>query len=132
MKLKSIKWLNDKITDKTTKSELDIIDYIKLCIRNYKTEIDESKIKVDWKPFFEKLWKMYPKHVSKQTACKTFEHKIRGLSEDECREKCNLIYKAQYIRQKEWADENRDIQYIPHYSSFLNSEIPNSKFYKGK
>ena len=130
MKAKALKWLEAQIKDDTCKSELDIIEYIKSCINERK--VKENLLKVDIQPYFEKLWSLYERKVNKQLAFRTFEHKVRGLSEEECREKCNLIYKLQVARQKQWKDEGRDKQYYPHYSSFLNNEVPNSKHYKGR
>ena len=131
MKTKSIKWLNEQITDETTKAELDIIEFIKLCIREMKVKVAEEKPKVDWLPMFETLWKLYPRKVNKVLAKKTFEHKVRGLTEQECKDKCNLIYKMQIMRVKQWENEGRELQYYPHYSTLLNSEVPNSPKYKG-
>lgn len=47
MKSKAIKWLDQKITDDTTKAELDIIEYLKKCVNQY-TEKEKAK-----KPKFE-------------------------------------------------------------------------------
>ena len=130
MKSKAIKWLSDQVQPSTTKAELDVIDFLKKLVRDYK--VPEKKQEFDWSPMFETLWKLYPRKVNKVLAKRTFEHKIRGLSEEECREKCNLIYKLQMTRQKQWKEEGREMQYYPHYSTLLNSEVPNSKHYKGK
>ena len=131
MKSKSLKWLNEQIeSGDTPKSTIELINFIIKCVKEYKTE--EKIAKTDINPFFNKLWEIYPKRVSKQTAFKTFEHKLRGLNEEECKEKCNKIYKLQILRQRQWESEGRDKQYIPNYSTFLNSEVPNSKFFKGR
>lgn len=131
MKSKCLNYLDNLITGNTTKKELDIIEYIKKCVKEKKEE-KSITAGVDWLPYFEKLWKLYGRHVNRQLAMRTFEHKIRGLTEEECREKCNLIYKLQMVRQKQWKEEDRDKKYYPHYSTFLNNEVPNSKYYKGK
>lgn len=130
MKRKVMQWLENKITDDITKAELDIIEFCKKCVRAYKTE-DKVENKVDWLPMFETLWKMYPRKVNKELAKRTFEHKIRGLGEQECKDKCNLIYKAQKIAIARWEEQGTEMQYIPHYSSWLNSSVPNSPKYKG-
>ena len=129
MKSKALKWLNEQVQPSTTKAELDVIEFLKKLVREYKVE--EKKPQVDIKPYFEKLWGLYERKINKQLAFRTFEHKVRGLTEEECREKCNLIYKLQTTRQKQWEQEGRDKQYYPHYSSWLNAEVPNSKYYKG-
>lgn len=90
------------------------------------------KEKVDWESKFEKLWSIYPRKKNKQLAKKTFEHKIRGLDNQECVNKCNAIYKAQVISTNEWKTNNTDEQFIPHYSSWLNNNVPNSPKYKGR
>lgn len=90
------------------------------------------KEKVDWESKFEKLWSLYPRKKNKQLAKKTFEHKIRGLDNQECVDKCNAIYKAQVISTNEWKTNNTDEQFIPHYSSWLNNNVPNSPKYKGR
>lgn len=90
------------------------------------------KEKVDWESKFEKLWSLYPRKKNKQLAKKTFEHKIRGLDNQECIDKCNAIYKAQVISTNEWKTNNTDEQFIPHYSSWLNNNVPNSPKYKGR
>lgn len=130
MKSKAIKWLNSQITDNTTKAELDLINFIKSCIKDKK--VAEEKPKVDWLPMFETLWKMYPKKLDKQNAKKMFERKIRGLTEQECREKCNLIYKAQMRYQNQLIQNETPLEYTKLYASWLNCEVPNSKHYKGR
>lgn len=130
MKAKALKYLESLVKDTTPKSECDLVAYCKKCVRAF-TEKEQVDNKVDWLPMFETLWKMYPRKANKVLAKKTFEHKIRGLNEQECKDKCNQIYKAQTLRIKQWESEGRQIQYFPHYSSWLNAEIQNSKHYKG-
>lgn len=132
MKTKSIKWLNEQITDETTKAELDIIEFVKLCVREMKVKVAEEKPKVDWLPMFETLWKLYPKKSDKLNAKKMFERKIRGLTEEECREKCNLIYKAQMRYQNQLIQNETPLEYTKLYATWLNCEVPNSKHYKGR
>lgn len=132
MKNKAIEFLNSLITEETTKKELDLIEYIKKVLRAYqepkKTNADNNV----WLEYFETLWKLYPRKINKQLAKKTFEHKVRGLVGEELKEKCKMIYTIQVKRQRQWQENGRDLQYIPHYSSFLNAEIDNSKNYKGR
>ena len=129
MKTQAIKYLNGLITENTTKKEIDLIELIKKCVKDTKEK--EELPKVDITPYFDKLYGLYGRKVNKQLALKTFEHKVRGLTEEECKEKCNQIYKLQMARQKQWEQEGRQKQYYPHYSSWLNAEVPNSKYYKG-
>lgn len=131
MKNQALKFLSALVTDDTCKRDLDIIDYVKKCVKAYKSEEKDSE-KVDWLPLFEVLWKAYPRKVNKELAKRTFEHKIRGLNEQECKEKCQLIYKAQKIAMAKWEEQGTEIQYVPHYSSWLNNSVPNSPKYKGR
>ena len=131
MKSKALKWLNLQVNDGTTKAELDIIEFLKRLVREHKVE-EKVENKVDWLPMFETLWKMYPKKSDKLNAKKMFERKIRGLTEQECREKCNLIYKAQMRYQNQLAQNETPLEYTKLYASWLNCEVPNSKYYKGK
>lgn len=124
------KFLNSLITPQTTVEDLTIIRFIKECVKEYFSTQEETSS--EWKKYFEKLWSLYPRKVNKQLAVRTFEHKIRGLNEEECKSKCNSIYKAQMISQKSWELNKTDKQYIPHYSSWLNANVPNSKYYKGR
>ena len=131
MKSKAIKWLEKQVeSGDTLKETLELVKFIIKCVKEH--GVEEKPPQIDINPFFNKLWALYPKRVSKQLALKTFEHKLRGLSEEQCREKCNQIYKLQMLRQKQWEFESRDKQYIPNYSTFLNAEVPNSKFFKGR
>ena len=130
MKSKATKFLNSLIKDDTTKAELDVIDFLKKLVREY--QAPEKKQEFDWSPMFETLWKLYPKKSDKLNAKKMFERKIRGLTEEECREKCNLIYKAQMRYQKQLILNETPLEYTKLYASWLNCEVPNSKHYKGR
>lgn len=130
MKTKAINYLNSLMTDETTKKELDLIDYIKKCVRQYSEQ--EKPPEVDWQKYFQKLWELYPRKLNKELAKRTFEHKIRGLNDEECREKCKAIYTIQIRMVNNWKNKGTEMQYIPHYSSWLNANVPNSKHYKGR
>ena len=130
MKSKATKFLNSLIKDDTTKAELDVIDFLKKLVREY--QAPEKKQEFDWSPMFETLWKLYPKKSDKLNAKKMFERKIRGLTEEECREKCNLIYKAQMRYQNQLIQNETPLEYTKLYASWLNCEVPNSKHYKGR
>lgn len=131
MKSRAIKFLSLLVNENTCKKDLDTIAFIKKCVKEYKEE-EKVETKVDWLPMFETLWKIYPRKVNKELAKRTFEHKIRGLGEQECKDKCNLIYKAQKMAMARWEEQGTEMQYIPHYSSWLNSSVPNSPKYKGR
>lgn len=131
MKSETIKYLQSLITDETPKKTCDLLQFAIRCVREHKVE-EKVENKVDWLPMFETLWKMYPRKVGKQNAVKQFEHKVRGLSEEECREKCNLIYLAEVKYIKQLQDNDTPLEFTKHFASFLNAEVPNSKYYKGR
>ena len=131
MKSATIKFLQSLLTDDRPKGECDILQFAIKCVREHKVE-EKVENKVDWLPMFETLWKMYPKKSDKQNAKKMFERKVRGLTEEECREKCNLIYKAQMRYQNQLIQNETPLEYTKLYASWLNCEVPNSKHYKGR
>ena len=130
MKAKAIKWLSDQIRDDTCKAELDIIEFCKKCVRDCKERESTPKNNVDVDKYFGVLWGVYPRKINKEQAKKTFEHKIRGLSVEQCNEKCNAIYKA-IVKYAE-SVKGKEMQYVAHFSSFLNANVPNSKHFKGR
>ena len=133
MKKRAIEWLSAHITNETTKAELDLIEFIRQCVKNAKEResVPKNESAVDIDKYFNVLWTIYPKKTGKEQAKKTFEHKLRGLTKEQCDVKCNAIYKAekQYIEYLQANDT--PMQYIKMFSSWLNSEVPNSKYYKG-
>jgi hypothetical protein len=130
MKTQAINYLNGLITEDTTKKQIDLIDFIKRCVREFKEEKTETA--PEWEQYFDSLWKVYPKKSDKLTAKKTMEHKVRGLTDEECRAKCREIYKLEMKYIKECQDSEREMQYIKMFSTFLNSCVPNSPHYKGR
>lgn len=81
---------------------------------------------------FEKIWKVYPIKVSKEQAKKTWLKKLNKLNKQE-----DIYIKAKRIamllesHKKSWqtevdkqGNEGRPKQFIPHFSSWLNNEIP--------
>lgn len=131
MKSATIKFLQSLLTADRPKGECDLLQFAIRCVRSFSIE-EKVETKVDWLPMFETLWKMYPKKSDKQNAKKMFERKVRGLTEEECREKCNLIYKAQMRYQSQLIQNETPMEYTKLYASWLNAEVPNSKHYKGR
>lgn len=131
MKSQTIKLLQSLLTADRPKGECDLLQFAIRCVRSFSIE-EKVETKVDWLPMFETLWKMYPKKSDKQNAKKMFERKVRGLTEEECREKCNLIYKAQMRYQNQLIQNETPLEYTKLYASWLNAEVPNSKHYKGR
>lgn len=130
MKSKAIKWLNAQITDEMSKGDYDIVQYLKGLVDAEKKAVETPK--VDWQPYFDYLWKMYPRKVGKQNAVKQYEKKVRGLTEEETKAVSNAIYAKLKKRIAYWKETETEVCYIPHFASFLNAEIQNSKHYKGR
>lgn len=131
MKAKATKFLNGLISDQTPKCELDIINYLKRLV-NAEEKPQKAIPKVDYTPYFEYLWKMYPRKVGKQNAIKQFEKKVRGFNEEEIKTLSNRIYLLLKRRIAYWQENETETCYIPHFASLLNAEVPNSKYYKGR
>lgn len=130
-KAEAIRWLDSQINDESPKKLCETIAFIKKCVKDYREEPKEEKPKVDLNKYFDTLWKLYPRKINKILAQKTFEHKFRGLTEDECKEKANKIYKLEMQYINDIKANNTEMQYIQHFSSFLNARVPNSPHYKG-
>lgn len=133
MKTQALNYLENLITDETSKKELDLIEFIKKCVKEYKEREVQKCIteSVDWLPYFEKLWSLYPRRDAKQTAKKSFERKIRGLNEQQIKDKCNAIYVAQMKYVKYITETNTELKFVKMYSTWLNSEVKNSPYYRG-
>lgn len=88
----------------------------------------------DIEKYFETTYSIYPRKVNKQQAKKTYEHKFRGLSIVDAKNLANRIYKALQRQIALWQAENkgngRELEYIPHFSSWLNDNIEDSKNFK--
>lgn len=123
MKTQAIKYLNSLITDETKKSEIDLIEFCKKCVREFKEE-KEPQQKIDLSPYFETLWKHYPRKTNKQTARRTFAKLFKGLNEQQVKDKANKIWTLQKRYAQECLDQNREMQYICHYSTWLNANVP--------
>ena len=78
---------------------------------------------------FETLWKNYPKKESKEKALKTFEHKVRGLGEEEIKNTGNEIWLKLVTSLNNWKSTEIDIKFIPQFGTWLDNEIPDSSKY---
>lgn len=72
---------------------------------------------------FNNLWKIYPRKINKVQAQKTFAKKIGKLKGEKALEKGRYIYKFLANSIALWKNENRKIEMIPHFSSWLNANI---------
>lgn len=123
MKVKVIKWLNDKITDDITKGELDIIEFCKKCVREYKVEARDAEKEEYIGELFEKFYKVYCRKGGREQAKKTWRKKLVSLpTKEKILEKARKIALLYSKYAKEY--EDKDKQYVPMCSSWLNANVP--------
>ena len=87
--------------------------------------------------YFDKIYSIYPRKVSKVQAKETFEHKLRGLEKEEAYKKAIAIYRMLENQNQVWQAENdgqgRKVEFISHFSTWLNDNVENSPhFNKGR
>lgn len=84
--------------------------------------------------YFDKIYSIYPRKVSKVQAKETFEHKLRGLEKEEAYKKAIAIYRMLENQNQVWQAENdgqgRKVEHIPHFSTWANANIENSPHFK--
>lgn len=102
---------------------------------NYTDTQTNSKVHIDSvQEWFEIVYKLYPRKVSKVQAKQTFEHKFIGMSEDDAKAKIKVVKKMLEAQCAEWQQENNGLgrrqEYIPHFSSWLNDNVEDSPHYK--
>ena len=105
-------FLNRLITPDMPVKNLEIVKFIKKCVKAYFET--EEKTTPDWQKYFDKLWEIYPRKIEKQNAKKTFEHKIRGLNDEETKEKCRLIYKSEVRYITQLKQSQTPVEYVKH------------------
>lgn len=84
---------------------------------------------------FDKIWVVYPRKVGKEQAKATWTKKfVRLKTQEEVLLKAKRIATLLVAHKKQWANEvnnkgekGRPKQYIPHFSTWLNDEIPNTE-----
>ncbi len=86
--------------------------------------------------YFDKTYTIYPRKVSKEDARKAYEHKFRGLEQDEGRKLANYIYinleKQVQIWSAEKDGKGREKEFMPHMATWLNDNIQDSPHFKRK
>ena len=84
--------------------------------------------------YFDKIYSIYPRKVSKVQAKETFEHKFRGLEKEEAYKKAIAIYRMLENQNQVWQAENegqgRKVEFISHFSTWLNDNVENSPHFK--
>ena len=94
-----------------------------------KTNVDDNTYttleQVD--DFFNKVYNLYPRKVSKEQARTTFTHKVFARDFTESRKRALHIYKCLERQIVEWSNEGngkgRDKAYMPYMSSWLNDNF---------
>lgn len=80
--------------------------------------------------FFDKVYAIYPRKVNKVQAKTTFSHKLKSLTKDEAHNKAVAIYRLLQAQIALWQKENdgqgRKVEHIPHFSTWLNSNVEDS------
>lgn len=123
MKNKSLKFLNSLITDSTTKADLDVIDYLKRLVRDYKVPEKNTEKEQYIDELFAKFYKVYCRHTARQQGLKTFRKKLIKLkTNEEILDKARKIAKL-YAQQRQEL-EARDMEFRPMVSSWLNQNVP--------
>lgn len=98
-------------------------------IKTTTKKIEKTKTNGCMLEVFETLWKNYPVKDAREKAYRTFEHKVRGLNEEEIRNTGNEIWVRLVASIKTWKEKELDIKYIPYFGKWLDDEIPNSAAY---
>ena len=80
--------------------------------------------------YFDKIYSIYPRKVSKVQAKETFEHKLRGLEKEEAYKKAIAIYRMLERQVEVWESEKRETSYLPYPASWLNDNVENSPYFK--
>ena len=82
--------------------------------------------------WFEACWKLYPRHEGKVMARRTFESKL-PRQPDEAHKMAVRIYRTIDKQKDLWDEQNRELQYMPYFSSWLNANFENiRKIKRGK
>lgn len=123
MKSKAIKWLNEQIGEDTTKAELDIIEFCKKAIREWKVEEKNTEKEEYIVELFDKFYKVYCRKGGREQAKKTWRKKLVSLpTKEKILEKARKIAMLYSQYAKEY--EGKDKQYVPMCSSWLNANVP--------
>lgn len=125
-KASALRWLESHITEETPKAELDIIQFLKRLVNGYNAPIAPVDNN-EWETYFNYVWELYPRKVSKEKSKETFHKKIMGLSGEELRKRAGQIYLLLKKQAQVWKAENegegRKVEYIPYFSTWLNANV---------
>ena len=125
MKSKAIKWLSAQVQPTTTKAELDVIDFLKKLVRDYKVPEKNTEKEQYIDELFAKFYKVYIRKGAREQALKTFRKKLIKLkTKDEILDKARKIAKLYVVSANEWRERETEKQFIPLCSSWLNANVP--------
>lgn len=86
--------------------------------------------------WFNSTYSIYPRKVSKIQGKNTFVKKLQGRGHEEAHTLAQQIYQLLERQIEAWEKENegqgRKIEYIPHFSSWLNANVPDKPKGNGK
>lgn len=103
-------------------------------IKKEKSVESTNATDTDIQTWFAKIYSIYPRKVSKVQAKETFEHKLRGMEKEEAHKKAISVYRLLERQVKVWQAENdghgRKVEHIPYFSSWCNSNVEDSPFFK--
>ena len=81
--------------------------------------------------YFNNIYNIYPRKVNKVQAKKTFNNKLVGLEKEQAHKKAVQIYRMLEKQNAVWETENngegRKLEHIPHFSTWLNSNVEDSE-----
>lgn len=98
---------------------------------NKENIIKEKPSEDDILLWFNKVYSIYPRKVSKVQAKATFTKKLKGLDKDTAHKRAVSIYRLIEKQIEVWQSENnsegRKLEHIPYMSSWLNSNVEDNK-----
>ena len=114
-------------------NNLDIFipDNIGILNNNFISNIDKDKVsKEEIENYFKYIYELYPRKVSKVQGKNTFIKKLQGIRKEDARKKAAEIYQLLERYNEAWKRENdgegRKLEYIPYFSTWLNSNVEDS------
>lgn len=120
-----LRWLDSHINEETSKSELDIINYLKSLTRANKPLKQDSELESYIDELFVKFYKVYVRKGGKEQARKTWAKKFKKLkTKDDILEKARKIATLYNQFAKQWQEKETEMQYIAMCSTFLNANVP--------
>lgn len=123
MKSETIKYLKTLINDDTPKKTCDIVQFAIRCVKEYKVEQQCRENEQYILELFDKFYNVYCRKGSKEQAKKTWRKKLISLkTKEKILEKARKIALLYSKFAKEY--EEKDKQYVPLCSSWLNSNVP--------